>query len=695
MAALQTIEVPIKGMDCANCTQHVKHAISQIAGVAQVEVLLASEKAVITLDPARVKMPSIQKAVSRAGYTVNDPRLKGTQSARATGRKAIMVLSIVIGLVLFVAVLGEGFGLFERITDKVPFIYGALIVIIGALPVFIDVIRSALQKQITSRTLMSLGMIAALAVGQWTTAGVVVFMMHIGNFIESFTTERSRKAVKDLGRMLPAFAHVERGAEEIDLPVEEVRQGDIVVIRPGETIPVDGQVISGNAAVNQASVTGEALPVEVARGSRVYAATVSQSGSIRIRTTHTGRSTTFGRVIQLVEEAETRRGNYQRFADKFSGYYLPVVAGIALLTWILSGNALSATAVLVVACSCSIALATPIATLASIGAAARQGIVVKGGKYLELLAAARVVLIDKTGTVTLGKPGITAVVPMNGMDEDRLLTLAASAERYSEHPLAQALRDAALERNLPLKEISEFEALPGLGIRTTIEGHSILVGNDRLLDSPTNRSQLQEQPKNNGTQIYVQVDGTIVGVLTAADELRQEVPAAIANLRRMGIATIELLTGDNETSAAEICRQLGISYRANLLPEDKIRIVEEYQANDHPVIMIGDGINDAPALARADVGIAMGSSGSDIAIETANIGLMREDWNLVPALIHSARKTMQVVRMNLIFTAIYNVIGIGLAAFGVLPPILAAALQSIPDLGILGNSSRLLRQKFS
>lgn len=694
MAALQTIEVPIKGMDCADCTQHVKHAIARIDGVAQVEVLLASEKAIITMDPALVKMPLIQKAVTRAGYVVSDPRVKGMQTARAAGKNAIMVLSIVIGLVLFVVVLGEGFGLFSRITAKVPFFYGAVIVIVGALPVFIDVIRSALQKQITSRTLMSLGVIAALAVGQWTTAGVVVFMMHIGNFIEGFTTERSRKAVKDLGKLLPAFAHVERGGKELDIPVEGVREGDIVVIRPGETIPVDGQVISGSAAIDQSSVTGEALPVDVATGSRVFAATVSRSGSIRIRTTHTGRSTAFGRVIQLVEEAEARRGDYQRFADKFSGYYLPVVAGIALLTWIISGNALSATAVLVVACSCSIALATPITTLASIGAAARQGIVVKGGKYLELLAAARVVLIDKTGTVTLGKPKITSIMPLNGTDEDRLLTLAASAERYSEHPLAQALRVAAAKRNLPLKEIGEFEALPGLGIKTTIEGHSIRVGNDRLLDIPANRAQVQEQVKNNGTQIYVQMDETLIGMLTAEDELREEVPAAIADLRQMGIVTVELLTGDNERSAGEICRRLGITYRANLLPEDKIRIVEEYQAKGHPVIMIGDGINDAPALARADVGIAMGSSGSDIAIETANIGLMREDWNLIPALVRSARKTMRVVRMNLIFTAIYNVIGIGLAALGILPPILAAALQSIPDLGILGNSSRLLRQKF-
>jgi Cd2+/Zn2+-exporting ATPase/Cu+-exporting ATPase len=695
MAALQTIEVSIKGMDCTECTQHVKHAIANIKGVEKVDVLLASEKAIVTMDPAIVKMPLIAKAVTKAGYSVNDPQAKGIQTASALGRKAITVLSLVIGLVLFVIVLGEGFGLFNRLTNKIPFVYGAIIVIIGGLPVFIDVIRSALQKQITSRTLMSLGVIAALVVGQWTTAGVVVFMMHIGNFIENFTTERSRKAIKDLGKMLPAMAHVERGDVEMDVPIGEVKESEIVVIRPGETIPVDGQVISGNAAINQASVTGESMPVDVAKGSKVYAATVSQSGSIRIQTTHTGRSTTFGKVIQLVEEAEARKGDYQRFADKFSGYYLPVVAGIALLTWIISGHPLFATAVLVVACSCSIALATPIATLASIGAAARQGIVVKGGKYLEMLATAKVVLIDKTGTITLGKPRITKIIPMNGTDENTLLILAASAERFSEHPLSQALRDAAADRDLQLKEVGEFEAFPGMGIQASIEGHTIRVGNDRLLDVPSSRKQLKELSQSNGTKIFMQMDGKIIGGLVAEDTIRQEVPLAIKKLQQMGISTIELLTGDNESSAAEACKELGISYHANLLPEDKIRIVKEYQSKGQRVVMIGDGINDAPALAQADIGIAMGSRGTDIALETANVALMREDWNLIPALIHSARKTMNIVRMNLIFTAVYNIVGISLAAFGILPPILAAALQSIPDLGILGNSSRLLHQKLN
>ena len=262
--------------------------------------------------------------------------------------------------------------------------------------------------------------------------------------------------------------------------------------------------------------------------------------------------------------------------------------------------------------------------------------------------------------------------------------LTASAERFSEHPLAQALRDAATDRDLKLKEVGEFETFPGMGIKASIEDHIIQVGNDRILNEPSGHKHYPEFSQSNGTKVFVRMDEKIIGV-----------PLAIKKLQQMGISTIELLTGDNESSAAEACKELGISFRANLLPEDKTRIVKEYQSKGQRVVMIGDGINDAPALAQADIGIAMGSSGTDIALETANIALMREDWNLIPALIHSARKTMNIVRMNLIFTAVYNIVGISLAAFGILPPILAVALQSIPDLGILGNSSRLLHQKLN
>jgi len=457
--------------------------------------------------------------------------------------------------------------------------------------------------------------------------------------------------------------------------------------------------------------------VEAGSGARVFAATLAQLGSLRIRTTQVGIDTTFGRVIKLVEEAEAHRAEVQRVADKFSAYYLPVVAGVAALTYLLRHDPLATAAVLVVACSCSFALATPIAMLASIGAGAKRGLMIKGGKYLELLAQADVLLIDKTGTLTLGKPQITDIVNVNGFlqaqnddPDSALLRIAASAERYSEHPLAEAVRSAARQRSLDLEEVLDFKALPGSGVQARIGGRLVEVGSRRLFKelirpdggqagSVASEALCQRADALEGqgkTVLFVSLDGEPIGLLAAADTLRPEVPQAIQAVRALGVHTVELLTGDNPATAAALVDSLGVDsgvlQRANLLPEDKIKIVKEYQSQGHTVIMVGDGVNDAPALAQADVGIAMGAAGSDVAIEAAHVALMREDWNLVPQLLHISRRTMRVVKMNIAFTAVYNIAGLSLAALGFLPPIFAAAAQSLPDLGILANSSRLIRQ---
>jgi Cd2+/Zn2+-exporting ATPase/Cu+-exporting ATPase len=396
----------------------------------------------------------------------------------------------------------------------------------------------------------------------------------------------------------------------------------------------------------------------------------------------------------MVEEAEANRADVQYFADKFSGYYLPVVAGIAALTFLISGDALATAAVLLVACSCSIALATPVAVLASIGYGAKNGLLIKGGKYIESLAQADVVLVDKTGTLTLGQPKITDVISYNGVSESHLLEYAATAEHDSEHPLAAAIRRAAAAEGLTINTPEDFETLPGRGIRAQLNGNEIMVGNRRLMPenmaAPQHLDELESQGK---TVLYVQKDGEFIGMLAATDTVRSEVPEAIQTLKSMGLEKIELLTGDTEQTAAALAEQVDIPYQADLLPEDKIAVVKQYQSEGHTVVMIGDGVNDAPALAQADVGIAMGAAGTDIAMESAHIALMRDDWRLVPDVFKIAYRTMGVVKGNLGFTGVYNLAGLTLAAMGFLPPVLAAAAQSLPDLGILANSSRLLKQK--
>ena len=692
MEQIQTIEIPIAGMDCTECTQHVQKAISGVSGVKKVDVFLSSEKAIVQMNPSLVKMADIRTAVKNAGYSVasqqEDEKTPNTALAEFS-RRIFTTFGLVFGAVIIIVVLGEWMGLLDGLTQLIPFPVGVALVLLGGAPIFLNVIRATLNRQVIAHTLMSIGAIAALFVGEWTTAMVVIFFMHIGGYTERLTAEGARRAVKDLTAMAPQTARVERDGEEKEIPITEVQLNEIVVVRPGEKIPVDGEVISGHAAVDQSSVTGESMPVEAGIGSQVRGATILKQGTLKVRTQAVGAQSMFGRVIKMVEEAEAHRADVQQFADKFSAYYLPVVAGIAALTFLFTRNPLSTAAVLLVACSCTIALATPIAMLATIGSNAKHGVLIKGGKYLEILARADVLLIDKTGTLTLGKPIVTDIISLNGMDENTLLSYAASADRYSEHLFADALRRAAHERGVKLNEVTNFESITGMGVRATIDGAKVSVGRSSLTDAsaPQQARELEAQGK---TVLFVSINGTLAGLIAASDTLRNEVPEALQEAKRLGIKKIELLTGDNDRVASTVAKALNISYRANLLPEDKIRIVKEYQGKGHTVVMAGDGINDAPALAQADIGIAM-KAGTNIAIEAAHITLLREDWMLIPQIIAAAKRTMRVVKGNLGFTAAYNIIGLILAAFGFLPPMLAAALQSIPDLGILGNSARLLR----
>jgi Cu+-exporting ATPase len=686
----QTIEVPVLGMDCAECTQHVQQAIAAVPGVSGVDVLLATEKAVVRLDPVRADRQAITRAVEGAGYRVPVDRQAET---RAFGRSVSRLFGVLVIAILGMVVAGEWLGAFDWLTARLPWPVGLAAILIGGFPVFRNVIRAGLRRQVIAHTLMTVGVIAAVLVGEWATALVVVVLMRVGDYVERFTASHARSAVRDLIAMAPQQARVERDGQEIDIPAESVQPEEIVIVRPGEQIPVDGVIVSGQATVNQAAITGESMPVETGPGERVFAASLTQLGSLRVRTTHAGRDSTFGRVVHLVEQAETSRGDVQRAADRFSAWFLPIVAGVAALTFLLRRDPLAVAAVLVVACSCSIALATPIAMLASIGAAAGRGLLIKGGKHLETLARADVLLIDKTGTLTLGRPQLTDVVPLDGVDADELLQLAASAERFSEHPLAHAARAAATAKGIAFLEPADFEALPGLGVRCMLNGSLVSVGSERMVGASTDDMQLAALLDDGKTLLYVERDGTLAGVLAAADALRPEVPEALAEVRQLGIRKIELLTGDAERTAAALAASLGIPYRAQLMPADKIAIVRSYQTRGHRVIMVGDGVNDAPALAQADVGIAMGAAGSDIALQAAHVALLRDDWRLVPEVLRIARRTMSVVRLNIAFTAIYNTVGLTLAALGILPPVLAAAAQSIPDLGILANSSRLLRQR--
>ena len=583
------MEVPIRGMDCADCAAHVRRAISSVEGVTDADVLLGAEKAIVRFQVEELDLRRLKESVREAGYEVADGEEETEGRGKRLTRQILTLFGLAVGAILFIVVLGEGLGLFDRFVERVPWQLALAAVLVGGYPIFRNVVVAALQRRVIAHTLMSVGAVAAMAAGEWVTAAVVVFFMRLGDFAERFTAEKARGSIRSLESMAPEEARLEREGEETTVALESVSPGDLVVVRPGERIPVDGEIVSGTATIDQSAITGEPIPVDVSEGDHVYAATIPQLGSLRVRADRIGRDSTFGRVIRMVEEAEANRGEVQRIADKFSGYYLPVVALIALLTYLFSGSVLSTVAVLVVACSCSFALATPIAILASIGAAARRGLLIKGGKYLEAVEKATVLLVDKTGTLTVGKPAVVDIVSIDGSESDELLRSCASAERYSEHPIAKGILDEAEKRGLRPEKPNTFEALPGIGVRGRIGEDEVEV--KKAPPEPEEPSRIAELRSQGATIIALLRDGRMAGYIALADTPRSDVPEAISRVRSLGIRTVELLTGDAEATAGRLAEELGISYRAGLLPEQKTEIVKEYQARGDVVVMVGDGVN--------------------------------------------------------------------------------------------------------
>ncbi|MFA5646433.1 MAG: cation-translocating P-type ATPase [Candidatus Ratteibacteria bacterium] len=478
-----------------------------------------------------------------------------------------------------------------------------------------------------------------------------------------------------------------------------MKKGDVAIIKSGDTIAVDGVVISGSASVNQAPITGESIPVEKNRGDQVFAGSINEQGVLTVEVVHLGDDTTLGKIIRLVEEAESAKAPVQRFADRFSGYFLPVIVGIALLTFLISGKASAAIAILLVGCPCSIALATPLAVVMSIGRNAKEGVLIKGGKHLELLAKSNLLFLDKTGTLTFGRPEITDSISFGSFSEERILFLAASAEKQSEHILAKAFLRKAEEKDISILSPSHFIVYPGMGIQAEVDHSVVLLGNRRLMKTKkivlleSHEARAVEWEDKGKTVIFLACNGRLEAIVAVQDTIRHGVRESLQRLSSLGMHRIIMITGDNAATAKYIAKTLQIEYQANLLPQDKIAIVREYQKKGYIVTMIGDGINDAPALVAADVGIAMGVAGTDIAIESADIALMGDEWRKIPEAIISARRAFFTIRQNIGFSILFNILGIGLAAIGLLSPLVAAMAHSLPDIAVFLNSSRLLKKE--
>jgi P-type Cu+ transporter len=565
---------------------------------------------------------------------------------------------------------------------------GVLCTLVGGFPIFHEAYENIVQRRMTMELSMAIAIVAALAIREIFTALIITLFVLVAEILEGLTVGRGRTAIRHLVGLLPTTATVRRNESWRAVETNEIVAGDMVLVKPGSRIPVDGVVVGGHSFVEQATITGESMPAEKSSGSSVYAGTINQSGALEIRVDRMGRDTTFGKIIDAVERAEKSRAPIQAIADRLAGYLVYFALGAAVLTFLITHNVRSTISVVIVAGACGIAAGTPLAILGAIGRSAQHGSIIKGGLYLEALANIDTILLDKTGTLTYGTPEVVDIHPAEGVPVTSLLQEAATAESRSEHPVGKAILKKASSMGIYAEDPEKFEYTPGKGIVTVCKGVEIIVGNRPFLGGhrvalPTGTTSQTD------SEIFVAREGRFLGTLVVADMLRPEATKAIQDLKAMGLKTV-LLTGDAKSVAEDIGRKLGVDeIAAELLPEDKLEFVGRLTKERHNVVMVGDGVNDAPALMKATVGVAMGA-GTDVARESANVVLIGNDFSKLVETLSIARRCHRTIMQNFVGTLVVDSIGVGLAAFGFLNPLLAAFIDVSSEMAFILNSARLL-----
>lgn len=568
--------------------------------------------------------------------------------------------------------------------------------VVGGFPVFKLAVTNILRDfDLTAGVMVSVAMVAALIVGEYGAMALVAFMMVIGEALEDFTREKADQALKELNALVPAMVTIRMDGRDTEVPIDAVRKGDIALLRPGSRVPIDGFVTEGNASVDQSSITGESMPVDKVKGEKVYAGTLVSSGALSVEVEEVGSGTTLGKMIHLVEEAQSSQAPVQRVANKYANFFAPVAIVIAGITWMVTGEILRGVTMLVAICPCSLVLATPTAIVAAIGNTAKNGVLVKNGTAMEQIGKVDVVAFDKTGTVTFGEPVVTGVNSI-GVSDDELLALAASAERSSEHPLAKAIVREATDRGVTLRVPDGFESIAGHGISADIGGKQVTIG-ERMLELKKIEydSRAGEESKSQGyTFIPVAVDGRYTGYINVADTIRPESAKAVANLKKLGIKKTLLITGDSKLVGEKVGNDLGVSETySEVLPERKLEIIRELQAEGHHVAFIGDGVNDAPALAAADIGIAMGSIGTAVAMETADIVLLTDEIGQVPYLIELSQATMVNIRTNITVSMTIVLSSVAASALGLFGPVIGAIMHEVAAVPVIANAATLIGWK--
>lgn len=740
------VVLPIEGMTCAACSVRIEKVVGRLEGVGSVSVNLATEKAAISYDPQIIRLTSIRHAIEKIGYKALDVEKsltvdedKKRKDVEIKDMRLRLFISALFAVPLFYIAMGPMLGLpLPEILqpDNYPLRY-ALLQAVLTLPIIIAGYRfytvgfkalfslspnmdSLIAIGTSAAVVFSLYSVVQIAAGvaeaahslYFDTAGMIITLIMFGKLLEAISKGKTSEAIKKLMGLAPKTATVLQNGQEVQIPIEEVEKGDIIIVRPGEKIAVDGIVTEGHTAIDEAMLTGESMPVDKNTGDNVYAASINKNGLIQFEATKVGSETALSQIIKLVEDAQGSKAPIANMADTVAGYFVPVVCVIALVAgaawYIGTGDAEFSLSifisVLVIACPCALGLATPTAIMVGTGKGAEYGILIKGGEALEVTHKVDTVVFDKTGTITEGKPEVTDVIAMGGISKEKLLQLAASAEKGSEHPLGSAIVKQAQEKGLALLPINGFKAVPGQGIIVKIGENNVLIGNDKLMlansiDLPEMEQLATELAGDGKTPMFAAVDGRPAGIIAVADVVKDSSKAAVSRLQKMGVK-VAMITGDNKRTADAIARQVGIDMvLAEVMPQDKSEQVKALQQQGMIVAMVGDGINDAPALAQADVGIAIGS-GTDVAMESADIVLMRSDLMDVPRAIELSKKTIQNIKQNLFWAFAYNSAGIPIAAgllylFGgpLLNPMIGAAAMSLSSVSVVTNALRLRKFK--
>jgi len=725
------ISLKISGMTCAACSARIEKKLNSLPGIEAAHVNLGTEQASVNYEPEVIKVADMIKAVKAMGYdaenweSITPDRAKQEKDAEIQALRLLLLASILLSLPLVSAMF---LSLFRLHVPALAFLHNQYFQLVIATPVqFIIGARfykhafNALRSGSANMdVLISMGTSAAYFYSMYNVfyqtvpagmmkdlyfeaSAIIITLILLGKYLEAVAKGKTSEAIRKLAQLQPRTARVIREGREQDIPIEEVILGDLIIVRPGEKVPVDGKITLGNSSLDESMLTGESLPTDKKAGDNIYGATINKFGTFQFKATRVGKDTALAQIIKMVEDAQGSKAPIQKIADQVAGVFVPVVLGIAVLTflsWFIGGAGLnkaliSSVAVLVIACPCALGLATPTAIMVGTGKGAENGILIKGGEHLEEAYKLNAIVLDKTGTITKGKPEVTDIISLNSLDHNEILRLAASAEKGSEHPLGAAIYEKGKETHENLVSPANFSALPGMGIQAVIDSEEIYIGTRTLMlekgiEVASVEDQISALEDEGKTVMLMGMGHQLVALIAVADTLKEGSREAIADLKAMGLE-VYMITGDNRRTAQAIARQVGIDHvLAEVLPKNKAEEVTHLKDQGKIVAMVGDGINDAPALATADIGMAMGT-GTDVAMEAADITLMRGDLRTIPQAIRLSRQTIRKIKQNLFWAFIYNIIGIPFAALGLLNPIIAGGAMAFSSVSVVTNSLSLRR----